>query len=74
MRRPDPLPELHDFTLTAFGLPEPVGVVWPKRTNHGWVWVALAGVGCIAVAVGFAVLKRRAVRHTPPLASAPPTT
>ncbi len=49
-----PFPD-SDFTLSAFGLPEPVGVepvVAPSRSRW-YLWLALAGLGCLALAFGF---------------------
>ncbi|MFO0799085.1 MAG: hypothetical protein U0804_16580 [Gemmataceae bacterium] len=56
-----PLDE-RDFRLTAFGLPEPAGVVWPKPRS-GWWWFVWAAVGCVVVAIVFLSLRRRAVRR-----------
>lgn len=47
-----------EFTLSAFGLPEPYGVTWTKRTPV-YVWL-LASAGVVALlAVGFRYLARR---------------
>lgn len=56
---PSPLPSDEEFTLTAFGLPEPPGVVWKKPTPS-WLWGTLAGVALLVVAGVFGWLKRRA--------------
>lgn len=47
---PGPLPE-SEFTLSAFGLPEPVSVTW-ERPTPVWVWLLVAagltgGLGCL---------------------------
>ncbi len=54
-RSPEP-----EFTLTAFGLPEPPGIEWGRSTPW-YAWLAVAGVGCLAV---FLVLRRVAARRT----------
>jgi hypothetical protein len=41
-----------EFTLTAFGLPEPQGIEWPKPTRW-WLWGTAAGLAMI-VASGIA--------------------
>jgi hypothetical protein len=45
------LPET-DFTLTAFGFPEPAGVKWEKPFPI-YLWLLAGGVVCLATAVGF---------------------
>src|SRR5260370_15906046 len=45
------------FTLSAFGLPEPEGVVW-DRGSHTYLYLLLAGVAAIAVALFFYRRKR----------------
>ncbi|MBI1831626.1 MAG: hypothetical protein HYR84_09275 [Planctomycetes bacterium] len=47
-----------DFRLTAFGLPEPVGVHWPKPTRW-WLWISLGAVGTAACALLFFKLRKR---------------
>jgi len=50
-----------DFRLTAYGLPEPVDVVWP-RTTPTYVWL-LVGAGAAAGLAGLAAaLRRRSAR------------
>jgi hypothetical protein len=44
--------------LSAFGLPEPVGVVWAKRTPR-YVWFLAAAGAFTVLAVGFRYLARR---------------
>ena len=51
------LPE-SEFTLSAFGLPEPVGVVWEKRTPN-YVWFLIAAGAFAAAAIAFRLLTRR---------------
>lgn len=54
-----------EFRLTAFGLPEPAGVVWDKPTPL-YVWV-LAAAGIMAMlALLLSVLRRRAITRTKP--------
>jgi hypothetical protein len=57
------------FTLSHFGLPEPMGVKPPERP-HSWLWLLAAAAGMAALAVLFAGLKRRAARRA---AQAPPS-
>jgi hypothetical protein len=52
------------FRLAAFGLPEPVGVEWPRRRS-GWLWLAGAAVGCVVIGAVFVALRRRAARRQP---------
>jgi len=58
--RIDPSVELpdQDFTLTAYGLPEPVGITWSKPTPN-YVWPLVAAGGCVVLALGFRFLARR---------------
>jgi hypothetical protein len=69
LKRLSTLPDTSEFTLTAFGLPEPVGVEWPKRRS-GWLWFAWAAAASVVVALAFVALKRRAARRQ---TAAPPT-
>jgi hypothetical protein len=55
---PDPLPDQQEFTLTAFGLPEPPGVDWKKPTPW-WLWGAGAGIASIIIAGLFGWLRAR---------------
>jgi len=51
------VPEV-EFSLTAFGLPEPVGISFQQPTR--WhLWFALAGVGALALALGLYKWSRR---------------
>ncbi|MBI1915383.1 MAG: hypothetical protein HYS12_11700 [Planctomycetes bacterium] len=56
--RESPEPEDEEFTLTAYGLPEPVGMELPRR-SRAWLWFGLAAVAVLGV--GF--LFRRAARR-----------
>ncbi|MBI2807077.1 MAG: hypothetical protein HYX68_19020 [Planctomycetes bacterium] len=51
-----------EFTLTAYGLPEPMGVVWPSPTRW-YLWITLAAVG--AVVLGFVLRKLQRRYQTP---------
>lgn len=63
LAEPRNLPNDDDFRLTAFGLPEPIGVEWKKPTPR-YVWL-LVGAGVFAIlAVGFRYFARRS-RHKP---------
>jgi len=44
---PRRLPADEEFTLAAFGFPEPPGLEW-KRPTRWYVWVGLAGIVCLA--------------------------
>lgn len=46
------------FRLSAFGLPEPVGLESPKGTPN-YVWLLIGVVICATLAVGFRYLSRR---------------
>jgi hypothetical protein len=56
-RYPDKVPET-EFTMTAFGLPEPVGVTWEKPTPR-YVWFLLAAGGFALLMLGFRYVARR---------------
>ena len=50
------LPET-DFTLSAFGLPEPFGIEWEKPTPW-WLYLICGGLGVIVLlAVGYRLRK-----------------
>ena len=55
-RRP---PGDEEFTLSAFGLPEPPGLEW-KRPTPWYLWVGLAGIVCLVLGVGVRWLWQRA--------------
>jgi hypothetical protein len=48
LRQVTPLPSDEEFTLTAFGLPEPAGMEQPL--NRWYLWAALAGIICLGLA------------------------
>lgn len=48
-----------EFTLTAFGLPEPGGEPPVKKPFPLYVWVLIAGGTCGALALGFWYVARR---------------
>lgn len=58
LKEPSTPPEDNEFTLAAFGLPEPLGVK-PIPASRNWVWLLAAAVAAAAVALSFAWLKRR---------------
>jgi hypothetical protein len=60
---PDPDWDEAKCRLTAFGLPEPAGVVWPRRTPR-YVWFLVAAAGFALVASGFWWLARRRGKAT----------
>lgn len=53
----DRVPET-EFTLSAFGLPEPIGINQPRRTPV-FVWVLASAAVCVIFAIGFRQLARR---------------
>jgi hypothetical protein len=55
---PVTLPSEGEFTLTAFGLPEPTWMV--KKPMRWYLWVALAGIISLALAALFRWKARRA--------------
>jgi hypothetical protein len=60
-----------EFTLTAFGLPEPEGVTWEKpRGSRLWLWLMLAGFAAALLSFGCFRLRRR-LGPKPPAAAAP---
>jgi len=61
LRAPQQLPGDEEFTLSAFGLPEPPGVEWKKPTPW-WLWVGGAGIACLVLGGLFYWLKARAAR------------
>lgn len=60
----DPAVPEREFKLTAYGLPELVGVAWEKPTPR-YVWFLLAGGAFAGLAVGFRYLARRRTLPTP---------
>jgi hypothetical protein len=54
---PARLPRDEEFSLSAFGLPEPLGVSWSR--TPWYLWAALAGILFLLVGAGFYWLKRR---------------
>ena len=56
---PSRLSSDEEFTLSAFGFPEPLGVSWSRPTRW-YLWLSLAGVLCLAGGGVFYWLKRRA--------------
>jgi hypothetical protein len=49
-----------EFTLSAFGLPEPVGVVWEKKTPvYVWLLLAAGVLGLLAVVLAWLAKRRR---------------
>ncbi len=52
-----PLPET-DFRLTAFGLPEPMGVTWQQQPRY-WLWLLVAAGACAVIAALLMWLRQR---------------
>jgi hypothetical protein len=55
---PSRFPPEEEFTLSAFGLPEPVGVAW-ERPVRWYVWLVVVGVACLLAGGVFYGLSRR---------------
>jgi hypothetical protein len=60
---PVPFPD-SDFRLSAFGLPEPMGVPPPPQRSRTWLWLLVATVVSAALAIVFAWLKRHRLMRT----------
>jgi hypothetical protein len=60
LRVPERLPATTEFTLSAFGLPEPIGVTWERETPR-YVWFLLGAVAFGVLAFGLRFLARRRV-------------
>jgi hypothetical protein len=60
-RRDGPFPET-DFRLSAFGLPEPQGIEWPKPSRT-WIWLLIGAAAAAVLAVVFARAKRRLLKN-----------
>lgn len=58
LREASRLPPDEEFTLTAYGLPEPVGMQKPGG-SRAYIWFALAGFGVLALAAAFRKAARR---------------
>jgi hypothetical protein len=53
----------YEFTLSAYGLPEPYGIAWKKRTpRYVWFLLAAAVAGCVAVGVRYYARSHRAAK------------
>jgi hypothetical protein len=53
--------DLEEFRMSAFGLDEPKGVIWPKPTRW-WLWISLGAMASLGVGVAFRVFRRRSQR------------
>lgn len=47
-----------EFRLSAFGLPEPEGIVWPRETNW-WLWFGLLAGAIALIALGRFLWRRQ---------------
>jgi hypothetical protein len=64
LRLPEPPPPERDFTLSAFGLPEPPGVTW-ERSTPGWLYGILVGFALILVSgILYKVIRRLRTQAT----------
>lgn len=72
----DPGPSDEEFRLSHYGLPEPMGVPKPAPPSRAWLWVLVAAISAVALAILFAWLKRRAMvthaKSPPPSDGGPP--
>jgi hypothetical protein len=66
-RYQDEVPDI-EFTLTAFGLPEPVGVEPPSKAPPRYVWWLVGAGACAALALAFRLVGHRAKRPDVPTA------
>jgi hypothetical protein len=57
----DPIPDAN-FRLSAFGIPEPEGVEWPKPSKT-WLWLLTGGIALGALAVLFGWFSRHRARR-----------
>jgi hypothetical protein len=55
-----------DFTLSAFGLPEPVGVEWEQPRPRWYLWIMVVAFALLALALTLGYLRKR--RSAPPAA------
>lgn len=55
-------PNDKDFTLSAFGLPEPKGITW-KTGSKTWLWFVAGGIVCLVLVILF---QRRAKKRETP--------
>lgn len=53
----DIVPPLSDFSLRAFGLPEPAGVIWPQPTPW-WLYLSLTGLGLVVIGLALGTYLR----------------
>ncbi len=58
LSEPSTLPSEQEFTLSAFGLPEPPGLAWRKPIPW-YLWAAVAGIACLLLGVVFSWLRKR---------------
>jgi len=56
------LPSDQEFSLSAFGFPEPPGIEWEKPVPW-WLWLAVGGAGLLITGAAFSWLRRRALRR-----------
>jgi hypothetical protein len=47
-----------EFTLSAFGLPEPQGIGWEKKSSRWWLWAGVAGGALLVLGLGIRWLRR----------------
>jgi hypothetical protein len=63
-RLASPFPD-SDFRLSAFGLPEPQGVVWSKPART-WIWLLVGAAAAGIFAVAFARARSRLLKRAKP--------
>jgi len=57
-----------EFSLSAYGLPEPEGVVWAKPATPLYLWLLLAAAILGVLAVALRIMYRRRSRVSNPIA------
>jgi hypothetical protein len=60
---PSKLPGDDEFTLSAFGLSEPFGLIAPKVPSPWYLWAIVAAIFVLIVGCAFGWLKRRSSRE-----------
>lgn len=55
---PRTIPE-SEFTLSAYGLPEPMGVEWPEPPSRAYIWLFVGALGALVTGLAFRRLAHR---------------
>jgi hypothetical protein len=62
-----------EFTLSAFGIKEPRGIVWDHDTSRWWLWFLALGAVSLAVGAYFRWRTRQSARTLPAQPTTSPT-